>query len=209
MSGDAHGENPRRTIFNELAPAWDSMCALSAEQSATLRSSLSGLALAADASILDVGCGTGVLVPYLLPFLGEGGRYTGLDVSDGMIAVARGKCRDPRVAFVVRDLYDLSPRKSAYDDVIVFSAFPHLHDKAGALSAFAELLRAKGRLCILHVESSREINAYHGERVSNEVLKRDHLPSIEEMRALIDSSVWSLIDAQDRPGLYRIVAERR
>jgi ubiquinone/menaquinone biosynthesis C-methylase UbiE len=209
MTKDRRVPDPRRDIFNALAAEWDSMCKLKPEQEATLIGLLASLALAKDAAILDVGCGTGVLVPFILPFLGEEGRYTALDVSDEMIARARNKYVDPRISFTAQDIYDFCPDGTSFDTAIVFSAFPHLHDKPAALAAFHRLLKPKGRLCIVHVESSEAINAYHSERVSNEVLKNDYLPTLPEMRGMIDGSRWSIVEAKDREGLYLFILEKR
>jgi ubiquinone/menaquinone biosynthesis C-methylase UbiE len=207
MSGRAPS-NPRRAIFNALAPEWDSTCALKAAQAETLRTTLERLAIPGGASILDVGCGTGVLVPFLLPIIGDGGRYLGIDVSDGMIELARRKFSDPRVAFANEDIYEFEGGAAAYDLSIVFSAFPHLHDKQAALAAFARLTKPGGRLCIMHVESSRAINAYHRDRVKDEVLRADHLPTIDELSALVDPREWSALEAEDGEGLYLLLLER-
>jgi ubiquinone/menaquinone biosynthesis C-methylase UbiE len=207
MSGRAPS-NPRRAIFNALAPEWDSNCALKAAQAETLRETLERLAIPRGASVLDVGCGTGVLVPFLLPIIGDGGRYLGMDVSDGMIELARRKFTDPRVGFANEDIYEFEGGEAAYDLAIVFSAFPHLHDKPAALAAFARLTKPGGRLCIMHVESARAINAYHRERVANPVLSGDHLPSIDEMRTIVDPREWTVRDAEDREGLYLLLLER-
>jgi len=209
MSEVIISDNPRRAIFNELAPQWDSFSRLKEGQASTLRGILESLALGKAPSVLDVGCGTGVLVPFLLPYLGENGRYTGLDVSDGMIAVARGKYSDPRLHFVAGDLYGCRAEGEGYDTVIVFSAFPHLHDKPAALEVLSRLTKRGGKLCVAHVESSRGINAYHSERVTNPVLKGDYLPSLDEMRAMTDMSLWKPIEGADREGLYLFILERR
>lgn len=201
--------NPRRAVFNELARSWDSTVVLTKEQSETLRCVIASLSLSKDASVLDVGCGTGVLASYVLPFLGADGSYTGMDVSDGMVAEARRKLSDARVRFEARDLYDPSPFSGGYDAVIAFSAFPHFHDKAAALDIAFRLLKAGGKLCIVHVESSARINEFHRERVQHEVLRHDSLPSLNAMRTMINKNRWEEIEAQDREGLYLVMLRRK
>jgi demethylmenaquinone methyltransferase/2-methoxy-6-polyprenyl-1,4-benzoquinol methylase len=209
MTDHTRTENPRRAIFNELAPEWDSTVVRTPEQSTTLRSVIASLSLAEDSVILDVGCGTGVLVPYILPFIGRNGSYTGMDVSDGMIAEANRKFSDPRIRFLAGDIYECQPETNVYDAVIAFSAFPHLHDKGTALDIFHRLLKPGGKLCIVHVDSSRNINAYHGGKVRNQVLKSDYLPTLDEMHTMIDPALWALEDEQDREGLYLLILKRR
>jgi ubiquinone/menaquinone biosynthesis C-methylase UbiE len=201
--------NPRRAVFDELAPTWDSTFVLTGEQSETLRRVMASLSLPPGASVLDVGCGTGVLVPYLLPLLGEGGNYTGIDVSERMVVQARRKFNDHRVRFEARDLYDPSPYPRSYDALIIFSAFPHLHDKEAVLDIAFGLLKAGGKLCIVHVESSTRINEFHRTRVRQEAIRHDRLPSLGAMRAMIDRSRWREVEAQDREGLYLILLKRQ
>src|SRR5919199_768944 len=57
-------------------------------------------------TVLDVGCGTGALVPDVLRALGPSGRYIGFDVHPPSISWAREKYgRDPRTSFSVAELY--------------------------------------------------------------------------------------------------------
>jgi len=57
----------------------------------------------ADASVLDFGCGTGRLLDVLRASVGFHGRYTGYDVSEELLRIARGK--HPDAAFERRDIF--------------------------------------------------------------------------------------------------------
>ncbi|MCA1808865.1 MAG: class I SAM-dependent methyltransferase, partial [Kiritimatiellia bacterium] len=57
--------------------------------------------------ILDVGCGSGVLAPYILRRLGPRGRLHELDYAERMIEVNRRLHADPRIRFHVADVHEL------------------------------------------------------------------------------------------------------
>jgi ubiquinone/menaquinone biosynthesis C-methylase UbiE len=57
-------------------------------------------------TVLDIGCGTGVLIPDVLRALGPEGRYVGFDVHPPSIRWARRRYgSDPRVRLVVAEVY--------------------------------------------------------------------------------------------------------
>ena len=92
----------------------------------------SGHGLRADLDVLDIGCGTGVALDLLLatPSLAAGrfrlARATGLDLDEGLLAIARTRyADDPRVAFVNGDLSavpDTGPH-----DLVLSSGVPFSH----------------------------------------------------------------------------------
>ena len=82
--------------------------------------------------VLDVGCGTGVALDLLLgtPALTDGTfvleRATGLDLDEGLLAIARTRfADDPRVTFVTGDLED--PPMTGPHDLVLSSGVPFSH----------------------------------------------------------------------------------
>lgn len=67
---------------------------------------LAGLGIAPDTSVLDVGCGTGDLLPFLREH-GFAGRYTGIDLTPEMVDVARGRKLDG--TFITGNVLDMGP----------------------------------------------------------------------------------------------------
>lgn len=200
--------NPRKEIFNNLAEKWDEMAVLNHEQKKTIDYVLDYSNLSDSDYVLDVGCGTGVLAPYILKRIGCGGAVIGLDVSDKMIEQARKKFSDTRVKFIEGDIYEYRFCNITFDKVFVFSAFPHLHNKKESFRVFYDILKADGQLIIFHVESSFDINFFHSNKVNNPVLKKDYLPDLDEIRAMIDLSKWKFTSLEDRKGLYLVVLQK-
>ena len=78
-------------------------------------------------NILDLGCGNGLLVPGVLS---KGAVYTGADISEKLIAIARKKYKqevdDHKVKFIVADAVKLPFKNNVFDMVVSFSVFHHI-----------------------------------------------------------------------------------
>jgi predicted TPR repeat methyltransferase len=107
-------------------------------------------------SVLELGCGTGMLAPY---FLSAGYRYKGLDSSRAMLAIARKQT--PEAHFIQADMRRFSLRKKM-DAVLVpgrtFSYMTTNQDMLAALSAIHKALKRKGILIFDSFEASRNIH---------------------------------------------------
>lgn len=200
--------NPRRDIFNVLAETWDERIALDAGKTDTIRSVIASVSIQEGDHVLDVGCGTGVLTPYIVPYLGDTGLLTGIDVSERMIEQASRKFSFRNVRFVHGDIYDHPFAPQSFDSIFVFSTFPHLHDKELSLRIFHDALKPHGTLCIFHLEGSSQINDFHRKHTQNEVLQNDRLPSLPEMRRMIDEAQWEVTKSEDREGLYLLLLRK-
>ncbi|MFI2762311.1 class I SAM-dependent methyltransferase [Streptomyces echinatus] len=104
------------------------------------------LALAGDVAgrrILDAGCGSGPLSAALRD---RGAVVTGMDVSAGMLALARRRLGDD-VALHLADLSDRLPfADGAFDDVVASLVLHYLEDWGPALAELRRVLRPGGRL---------------------------------------------------------------
>ncbi|HEX6040491.1 class I SAM-dependent methyltransferase [Longimicrobium sp.] len=91
--------------------------------------------------VLDVGCGTGSTTVAVAKVLGEGGRCTGLDVSEPMIAAARARAerQGAPASFVVADAQAHAFQPGSFDMII--SRFGVMFF-ADPVRAFANLRRA-------------------------------------------------------------------
>ena len=100
-------------------------------------------AVAADSAqqVLDVGCGTGATTLAIAQQLGAGGRCTGIDISQPMLAVARARAEraGSRARFVCADVQTHAFEPAAFDGLV--SRFGVMFFDA-PVQAFANLRRA-------------------------------------------------------------------
>ncbi len=118
--------------------------------------------------VLDVACGTGVLIPYYLER--QVAAVTAIDLSEKMCAIARDKfLTEEKVTIICGDVNEFNPGQ-LYDRIVVYNALPHFPDDCQLISKLAELLRENGRLTIAHGMSRERINNHH-RNVSPEIKK--------------------------------------
>ncbi|MBN2123641.1 MAG: class I SAM-dependent methyltransferase [Deltaproteobacteria bacterium] len=150
--------------------------------------------------VLDVGCGTGVLVPYILDRVGKQGRVYELDYAPNMIEINRKLHPDERIRFLLCDVTEIPLEAEHCDVVLCFACFPHFDDKEKALRSLTRVLKEKGILCIVHFDSSEGINDHH--RKAGTPVMHDRLPEIDEMKGLFLCAGLEAIRFMDEPGFY-------
>jgi SAM-dependent methyltransferase len=96
--------------------------------------------------VLDVACGTGVLAREAASRVGPTGRVTGLDLNEGMLAVARRL--GPDIAWRQGDAAKLPCEDSAFDVVASQFALMFFPDRVGALREMWRVLAPRGRLTV-------------------------------------------------------------
>jgi SAM-dependent methyltransferase len=102
--------------------------------------------VAAGQRVLDVACGTGVLARALAERAGASGHVAGLDLNDGMLAVARR--RAPKVAWHHGAAEAMPFGDGEFDAVLCQFALMFFEDRAKALAEMRRVLRPGGRLAI-------------------------------------------------------------
>ena len=142
--------------FDARADVWDTTCKLRASTARRLRQLLDNLS---GARVIDVACGTGVMVDF---YLKEGAEsVVAVDISRKMAEVAARKfAGDERVTVKCADILsaDLDPA----DVVVIYNAYPHFPDKAALIRKVAELLVPGGVCLIAHGMGREELNGHHG-----------------------------------------------
>jgi predicted TPR repeat methyltransferase len=94
--------------------------------------------------VLDAGCGTGLCAPFLAPFAR---RLTGVDLSAGMLAVAREKqIYDVLVQAELTEF--LGNRQHEFDLIVSADTLVYFGDLSGIIAAAAGALRRRGQLVV-------------------------------------------------------------
>ncbi len=168
-----------RAYFNGKAHEWDTY--MPAEEVERVGTILRTLPLAPGGAVLDVGCGTGVIVPFLRERVGEQGRVVAIDYAERMVMRARAKLPS-EPAFIAADIHAAPLVDSLFDAVVCFNCFPHFQDKPQAFAEMTRVLKPAGVLIVCHSQSREGINALHNE--VGGVVKQDRIPEEQVMREL-------------------------
>jgi SAM-dependent methyltransferase len=106
---------------------------------------LDSVADAKSKAVIDLGCGTGPLLPHLLERFGE---VTALDFAKAMIKRSRQRLGEQadQVEFLNRSMYDLDDRRDCYDVAVAINSvvMPDVRDIDRALRAIRESLKPNG-----------------------------------------------------------------
>jgi len=190
--------------FDQLAPTWDKE--LTPERLRCLGTIIQELGIKPGDQVLDIGSGTGVLVPFLVAELGSEGKIVSLDISMEMLVKAQAKTFPPIVGFAQADVLAIPLADDSMDLAMCNSALPHFSDKGKALKEIARVLRTNGRLVICHTMSREALNQLHqsiGGLVAN-----DLLPDESQLRRLIEQAGLQVTHFEDGPERYLVIAEK-
>jgi SAM-dependent methyltransferase len=97
-------------------------------------------------AVLDVGCGTGVVAREAAGRMGGQGRVVGLDLNQGMLAVAR-RLR-PDIGWRQGDAAALPFQDSSFDVVLCQAALMFFPDRAAALQEMARVVAPGGTVAV-------------------------------------------------------------
>jgi demethylmenaquinone methyltransferase/2-methoxy-6-polyprenyl-1,4-benzoquinol methylase len=168
----------KKDFFNDHAKTWDE----SPRHNLTkVQAMIQLLGIEQGSKVLDVGTGTGVIIPLLSKLSGEQ-NITAIDFAENMIAAAKKKFSASAVTFIAGDALSHPFESGSFDFVICYSAFPHLDNHREAFRRLAGLLKQDGRIAIMHSSGREAINKGHS---SYEPLKHDMLPPPEVLRDYI------------------------
>lgn len=103
-----------------------------------------GYDFGAEADVLEVGCGNGLMWRENLDRIPAGWRLTLSDLSDGMVEEARSVLRD-RAEYAVADVQELPFVDGSFDAVIANHMLFHVGDRPRAFAEIARVLRRGGQ----------------------------------------------------------------
>lgn len=164
---EGKGEQVRR-MFDAIAPAYDFMNtamtfgmhdrwrARALDMAINNVRRLNEGALPLPTAVLDVACGTGDVTFDLLHRLPQA-RVTGIDLSDGMLEVARRKCSDisaadlERISFQQGDCLALPFADDTFHLITVAYGVRNFERLADGIREMARVMAPGGTLCILEL----------------------------------------------------------
>lgn len=189
----------QRQFFDARANDWEAQC-YPPKIRAQLKAFVPAWQVAANTKVLDLGCGPGILLPYLAAY---GAHVVAVDVSKNMLLNAADKGLAPEL--VQADAHYLPFASATFHQVVCFAAFPHFSDPSQATRECARVLRPGGSLVIAHLLSRQELAQHHAH---HQAVAADVLPEADAMETLLAAAGLRLLELVDQPGRYLARARR-
>jgi len=199
-----HKGKDQKEFFNGLANSWDN---ISVHDLIKVDYIISLLNLKGNEKIIDVGTGTGVLIPFYEKYL-TSGSVLAVDFSNEMISRCKEKypeAEHPLVKFEVTDIYDTAYEKE-FDIVMCYSCFPHFNDHQKVVNILSHSLNPNGKLIIAHSSSRNHINHVHKHGGSD--IHDDVLPTLEELSTILAKAKLQTVFQRSDGGYHIIIAEK-
>ena len=186
-------------FFDECAPTWDAEMIRSDEIIGRI---LDYAEVREGKDVLDVACGTGVLIPDYLQR--NVATVTAIDISPEMVKIAEGKFTQEHVKVVCGDVETYAFDRK-FDCIVVYNAFPHFPDPKHLIEVLSGHLKPGGVLTVAHGMSRAEIDRRHqggASKVSIGLMSEDALAEIFETCLQVTVKV-----SDDR--MYAVAGRRR
>jgi demethylmenaquinone methyltransferase/2-methoxy-6-polyprenyl-1,4-benzoquinol methylase len=130
-------------------------------------------------TVLDVACGTGVLIPDYLKRNVE--KCVAVDISERMIEIAKIKfSQNDNIELLCADAeqYEFSEK---IDCIVIYNAFPHFADREQLFKNLSKCLKNGGRITIAHGMSREALIKHHSgsaEKISTILPEAENLAEI-------------------------------
>ncbi len=157
---------------------------------------LSQMSFPSEASILDLGCGTGVVTRALVAREGFSGRVTGIDYSPELISAANRLAEEEgitdRVEFRVGDAQSIEDEDKSYDVVILHTVVSHVPDPGAVVSEAARVVKPGGLVAI-----------FDGDYASLTYAATNHEFDAEMVQAILSNIVANPYIMRELPTMLR------
>jgi ubiquinone/menaquinone biosynthesis C-methylase UbiE len=152
-------------------------------------------------TVLDVGCGSGVLSRELARRVAPGGSVVGADLGEGMLALARGHASVIPISYIQASAEQLPFADAAFSVVTCQQALQFFPDRPAAVAEFRRVLAPAGRLavaCWCSIEGTAGMRAiaealdrHIGRKVGDMMRVPFVIEDPAELRSLLESAGFS------------------
>ncbi|MGQ9844512.1 MAG: class I SAM-dependent methyltransferase [Spirochaetota bacterium] len=186
--------------FNNLSANWDEVVGNDQLRIQELRNVFSLINIKPNDTVMDVGCGTGVLFTIIQERIGPQGTLIAVDPSDRMIEEAKKRYANfNNITYIVGPLEDITLPDKSINVILCFAVFPHIEDKQMALKKCYNFLTVDGSLYIFHLSDTKSLNEFHHNL--NAPVSRDYMPIRKELEEMIRKTGFILMQYIDEPEL--------
>ncbi len=153
-------------------------------------------------SVLDVACGTGVMIPYYLKR--NVSSITAIDISPEMSRITGEKFKDNKKVTVICGDAENYNFNRKFDRIVIYNAFPHFISQENIIRIMADLLEDGGILTVAHGMSKATLDSLHHRSAKNVSLA---LPEADELAKIFSKylSVETIISDDD---MYQVTGKK-
>lgn len=163
-------------FFDQAATNWNEN--ISKLDHATIERAINLLNFKDDEVVLDIGCGTGVLFPYLRKQM-----VIGLDFSIKMLENIPVEYLSENVSLLCADAHSIPLESNSIDHITCFSTFPHFTFPQIIFKEVKRVLKQGGSFSIIHLSAPEIINDIH--RSVGGAIENDILPDMKPLTDLV------------------------
>lgn len=191
-----------QTYFDHHASHWDTHTSENILE--TAKRLLQHVNIEPNQTVLDIGCGTGILVPYIWQRLNHSGTLIELDISREMVLHGKENFKEITCHWLIADAHYLPIKPETVDTILCFAVFPHLIDKAQVIQEHSKVLKQGGSWVICHTRPSKELNEFH--KKIGGVVANHTIPEIDEIENLLTKARLHIQHFQDNDDGYLLIA---
>ncbi len=191
-------------FFNSMASKWDEMIYVDNDK---INYVLDKTNIKKGSKILDVGTGTGVMIPFLIERIGEKGKIIAVDMAKKMLCIAENKFKnDNRVDFFNLNV-EIDSIEEKFDFIVCYSVFPHFENKTRTIKKLVNKnLKENGKLLIFHSQSKEDINKIH--KQVDDIVSEDKLIDLKIQQTIFENEGLNVIEGIDNENMYFILINR-
>ncbi len=193
-----------KEFFNSMAENWDNICYHDENK---INEILDLINVGQGFKVLDVGTGTGVMIPFLTSRTGDSGEIVAVDAADKMILVAKSKFTAPNIKFIAGNIFTLQLKPEQFDLIMCYSVFPHFENKPAVPERLGKFLKPGGKIAVCHSQSRDEINALH--RNASAEVSEDYLPEAGVIKSYFSNSGFETVVNIDDTRMFVVVGQKK
>lgn len=185
-------------FFNARAATWDEHNTKSTAEK--INRILTASDMAKNDSVLDIGTGTGVLLPHVARAVGAEGSICAVDFSPMMLQQAHQKYASlpTRTSFVLADV-EHDGINGKFNRIMMYCVYPHIQSPVDTLRRlYHDNLACQGTITIAHPVGRHFINNMH----SHCPIKSRYLPAADELAAQLTYNGLTVDYAEESPDIY-------
>ncbi len=156
--------------------------------------------------VIDIGCGTGIMLPFLLEKLGCEGKLVALDYSKKMLEIAKKKF-GKKCDYICCDAHNIKLDGEMFDVAICFNVFPHFDNKNKVVEEIFRILKPEGKFYIAHSDSIKNIMKLH--KKTHKVIMNDKMLTDEKIKCICKKAGFKNIKIANNRDYYLLSATKR